>query len=96
MTLPKIDKYKHTVTIGTGATFVEIGPLTIWFSYAVPVAFQVGSEPRVISVNYGGNGTGAHINLIDRDKSKRVKREEFEARLNEVVEKVEVALMPRP
>jgi hypothetical protein len=93
--LPKIAKYKHTRYGGTGATYVEIGPLTIWFSYSEPVAFQVGGEPRVISVNYWGNGTGAHINLIDRDKDKRVKREEFEERLNKVLEKIEVALLPR-
>ena len=92
----KVAHYKQTRSGSSGAIYVEIGPLTIWFSYYTPIAFQVGGEPRVISRNYWGNGTGAHLNLIDRDKSKRVPKEEFEGRLAEVLEKIDVALLPIP
>lgn len=87
----KIGYYKQTRS-GNGARYVEIGPLTIWFSYSEVIAFQIGGEPRVISRNYWGNGTGAHLNLIDRDKSKRVEADEFKARLAEVLAKIDFAL----
>ena len=88
----KIASYKHTRYSSLNALYVEIGPLTIWFSYSTPVAFQVGGEPRVIAQNIWGNGTGAHINLIDRDKSKRVSQDEFNARMAEVLAKIDFAL----
>ena len=94
MQFPKIQSYKHTRYSQLNAFLIEIGSLTIWFSYSTPVAFQVGGEPRVISRNYWGNGTGAHLNLIDRDKSKRVTKEEFEDRLGEVLNRIEGALLP--
>lgn len=92
MTLPKIATFKQTSSSWLDATYVEFGPLTIWFSYRTPIAFQIDGEPCVISRNYWGNGTGAHLNLIDPDKSKRVSLEEFEGRLSEVVQKIEDAL----
>ena len=90
-----IVNYKPTRSGTSGAIYVESGPLTIWFSYRTPIAFQVGGEPRVISQNYWANGTAAHLNLIDRDKSKRVSGDEFQTRLAEVLEKIDEALVPR-
>lgn len=87
--IPKIGHYSQKTS---GGTFVEIGNLTIWFSYKTPVAFQVGGHPRVISVNYWGSTTGGHINDIDPDKSKRVKSDEFEARLKDVVATIDDVL----
>jgi len=87
--IPKIAKYS---TKTQGGTYVEIGNLTIWFSYQTPVAFQVGGHPRVISVNYWGSTTGGHINDIDPDKSKRVKDDEFKARLEDVIATIDSGL----
>jgi hypothetical protein len=76
----------------TSARLVEIGNLSIWFSYRIPIAFQIGGQPRVISQNVWGGGVGIHLNGIDRDKSKRIPHEEFEQRLSAVVEALDRTL----
>lgn len=92
--LPKISHYyrRPTGRLSETATLVEIGNLSIWFSYQTPVAFQVGGHPRVISNNYWGSATGAHINAIDSDKSRRIGGTEFESRLKDVVATVDDVL----
>ena len=57
---------------------VEVGNLTVWFSYNTPIAFQVGGFPKVIRENVWGITTGKHLNAIDPDKKKRVSDDEFE------------------
>lgn len=73
-------------SVKVDTVLLDLGNLTIWFSYYTPIAFQVAGQPRVISENVWGNGTGVHLNGIDRDKSKRVKNDEFVQRLGAVVE----------
>lgn len=88
--IPKISYYTDHNSVN--AILVEIGNLAIWFSYKTPVAFQIGGHPRVISVNYWGATTGAHLNAIDPDKSKRVKEDEFKSRLGDVIAAVDHSL----
>lgn len=80
MSLPSISTYGNYSSDNYGAhtLVVTVGNVTVWFSYKTAVAFQVGGNKRVISENCWGNTTGKHLNWIDPDKSKRVKRAEFE------------------
>jgi hypothetical protein len=57
---------------------MQIGPLTVWFSYKTPVAFQVDGKSLVIRQNDWSATTGKHLNKIDHDKSKRISGEKFE------------------
>jgi hypothetical protein len=68
------------------ARCVEIGPLTVWFSYTTPVAFQVDGERRVVRRNNWGPTTGSHLNAIDRSShGDRVSGEEFSRLLHEKI-----------
>lgn len=63
-----------------------VGNLTVYFSYETPVAFWYPSTGIVIRENDWGTTTGKHLNWIDSDKSKRISGEEFEKKLNKVLE----------
>jgi hypothetical protein len=77
--LPKIGSYgKYSSdNYGVNTLYVEIGPLTIWFSYKTPVAFQIVGNPRVIRENTFSKTTGKHLNWIGHD---RVSNDQFEAK----------------
>lgn len=67
---------------------VVIGSLTLYFSYKTVVAVhdrQTGK--RHISENTWGSTTGRHINCINRDKSIRLNRSDFEQKLNSILDK---------
>jgi hypothetical protein len=55
---------------------VEQGGLTIWYSYATPVAFEKDGKFH-IRQNDWSKTTGKHLNEIDRDQSKRISGDEF-------------------
>ncbi len=78
--LPKINTYGNysSDNYGAHALVMEIGPLTVWFSYKTPIAFQIDGKPRVIRRNDWSATTGKHLNRIDSDKSKRISGEQFE------------------
>jgi hypothetical protein len=71
------------------ARMVEIGPITVWFSYTTPVAFQVSDKPRVVHQNDWSRTTGAHLNEIDggsrEAKAQRVDGETFSRLMNEQI-----------
>lgn len=68
------------------AKYIEIGPITIWFSYVTPIAFQVDGEERVVRMNDWGATTGKHLNNIDGgNKKTRVTGDEFMRLLQERV-----------
>lgn len=69
------------------AKVVEIGPLTIWFSYLTPVAFLVSGKDLVIRKNVWSVATGKHLNAIDDDHGKRIPSKEFEQRIHEELSK---------
>jgi hypothetical protein len=57
---------------------VELGFVTLWFSYKTLIAFQFEGKERVVSENCWSNTTGKHLNAIDGgNKASRVSREEF-------------------
>lgn len=66
-------------------TIVTIGDLKLYFSYRTVIAFEVDYEV-VISKNIWSNITGKHLNWIDSDHSKRISNEEFEAKLQNILE----------
>lgn len=79
--LPRIGNYGEYSSDNYGAhtLVVEIGPLTVWFSYRTPVAFQVDGHARVVHQNDWSTTTGKHLNWIDRgNKRDRVDGETFE------------------
>jgi hypothetical protein len=84
LTLPKIRSYGEysSNNYGAHALQVEVGPLTVWFSYRTPVAFQVDNHNRVMLRNYWSTVTGKHLNWIDggsrQAKKNRVVQEEFD------------------
>jgi len=67
------------------ATKVNIGKITLWFSYDDLVAFQVDDKPLVIRENDWGTTTGKHLNAICHDKSRRISAAEFEAAFQQVL-----------
>jgi len=62
-------------------TRVEVGDVTIWFSYEIPIALRGFLGGTIIRRNVWGTTTGRHLNVIDRDHSKRLSSEEFEVLL---------------
>jgi hypothetical protein len=60
---------------------VTIDDLTIWFSYATPIAFHQAGMGFTIRENDWGVTTGKHLNYIRSDKSIRISGERFEERL---------------
>jgi hypothetical protein len=80
MKLPKISNYGEYSSDNYGAHTlrVDIGPLTIWFSYQTAVAFHLDGHNRVVHRNDWGPTTGKHLNWIDRkDVKGRVDGVEF-------------------
>jgi len=77
------------VTIQTAhSLYVTLGDLTVYFSYSTPIAFYypINGEWQHIRKNDWRNTTGKHLNAINPDKTKRIDGEEFERRLEKVLE----------
>jgi hypothetical protein len=62
---------------------VEVGNLTVYFSYKTPVAYCDGNG-LVCRENDWGPTTGKHLNAIT-DKFNRIPGEQFEDRLREAL-----------
>jgi hypothetical protein len=73
---------------GVHAQRVDIGELSLWFSYNTVVAFcEPGKLPRV-SVNVWGTTTGKHINAIDGgNKKDRIPDVQFTNELQDVLKR---------
>jgi len=80
MELPVITTYgPYAGNYGSHALRVDIGPITVWYSYQTPVAFRVSGHPIVVRRNDWGPTTGKHLNAIDGgNKSDRVDSEDFQ------------------
>lgn len=72
-------------------TCVDVGMVTLWFSYNTCIAFKEYAKAPVLSENEWSTTTGKHLNQIG-DKSLRIPREEFNQKLGEVlrVERVQI------
>ena len=69
---------------GVNSIRIDVGSLTLWFSYKTVIAFADG-WPTVISENIWGPTTGKHLNWINSDHSVRLDRDEFKTKLQEVL-----------
>lgn len=68
-----------TCNFDRNSGYVDLGAVTLWFSYRTLIAFQFVGKPRVVSENCWSNTTGKHLNAIDGgDKASRVDRKTFE------------------
>ena len=65
MRIPVID-------IGKKETRLDLGYVTIWFSYNTMVAFRYSGGELHVSVNYWSNTTGKLINRLQPDKKQRL------------------------
>jgi len=64
---------------------VQIGSLTLYFSYDTVVAFKDGIN-LIVSENCWSTTTGRHLNCIDGGRKKdRLPRDKFEAELEKVL-----------
>lgn len=63
MDLPTIAK------IDNNLVKVKIGPVSVWFSYETPIAFQV-NKTLICHENIWSRSTGKHLNLIDGGQPK--------------------------
>lgn len=91
MTLPKINSYCRYSSDNYGAHCfcVEMGKVTVWFSYQTPIAFQVDGRERVVRVNDWKTTTGKHLNAIyGGNKKSRVSGADFERLWSEQVEAI--------
>lgn len=68
--------------IKTNFNELQLGEITIWFSYSTPIAFKKYGK-LVIRKNDWSTTTGKHLNLINTDKSIRIDGAEFEKRLED-------------
>ena len=82
---------KHR-TIQSNLYQVQINHITIWFSYETAIAFQVNADFIYVSKNEWSNTTGKHLNIIDKDKAKRIDHKlllsELDWNLNHALEKM--------
>lgn len=70
---------------------VDVGPITLYFSYETCVAFHVDGGVLTISENVWSSTTGRHLSELDGgDKAGRISYEEFERKLAEVVARIKV------
>lgn len=61
---------------------IDLGPLTVWFSYKTPVAFRTPGTPMIVRQNDWGATTGKHLKWINCETSQtdtiQVSGEQFE------------------
>ena len=84
----KLGQNRYDVSVETGSNFanVSIGCLEIWFSYKTPIAFRAPGYGLVIRENEWSTTTGKHLNAVSSDKSKRITGIDFEAKLEECLQ----------
>lgn len=73
--------------IRSNFTKINVGTVTVWFSYDIPIAFRASGE-RVVRENIWSTTTGKHLNAIDggtkEAKARRVSSDEFDRALDEL------------
>jgi hypothetical protein len=69
---------------------VTIGLIELYFSYETCVGFYAPGEGTVVSENVWSTTTGKHLNYWQSDKTKRVKHDEFQTRLEAVLAKIDI------
>ena len=75
MHLPSFDSYGNT----ENTLRFYIGPITIWYSYKTPVAFQVDGGPQRVLNYTESKTTFKHLNMIDGgNREARLSHAEFQ------------------
>jgi hypothetical protein len=77
---------------GAHTQAIQIGKLTLYFSYDTVVAFRHPSHGFVVSHNVWSVTTGRHLNWLEPDKKRRVPYEEFKKLLDEVLKEHNLSL----
>ncbi len=91
--LPTISGYGHysSKSYGVNCLKVNIGNLTLYFSYGTVIAFEALRKPRQVCMNDWGCTTGKHLNWIDggskEAKAARLPAENFNAALEATLTK---------
>ncbi len=62
-------------------TEVNIGLMTLWFSYGSVIGFRYAGESVVVTSQSYSNTTSKHQNLIDPEKRYRISPSDFSERL---------------
>lgn len=91
--LPAISNYGEYSSSNYGAHTlrVDVGSLTLWYSYDTVVAFR-GKNGRVVSQNVWGTTTGKHLNWIDGgNKSTRIPYDQFVEQLQSYLKELGLA-----
>ncbi len=82
--LPSISSYApHSVSnYGTHTLRIDLGTLTVWFSFKTPIAFRAPGTPTIVRQNEWGATTGKHLKWIGSETSNTaailVSSEQFE------------------
>jgi hypothetical protein len=72
---------------------VDIGPITLYFSYETCVAFWVDGHSLVVCENIWSTTTGRHLGELDgggANKKNRVPYAEFDRQLKQVIDMIHV------
>lgn len=69
---------------------VQLGSLTLYFSYETVIAFNSPKTGLIIRENSWSTTTGRHLNAIDPDKKIRFSSEQFESLLDQLLESYEL------
>ncbi len=87
MDLPRIGSYGEysTGNYGVNCQFMEIGGITLYYSYSTIIGFRTRMKGLVLSHNVWGNTTGKHLNWLDRDKKNRLDYDDFSTQLKTVL-----------
>lgn len=84
-TLKNYGNYKSE-NYGFHSIMMTIGQLELYFSYKTIIAFFTPKTGTIVSENLWGKTTGKHLNWIDGgNKERRMNREEFEKKLEEMI-----------
>lgn len=101
--LPSISSYgrPHSFSnYGAHTLRVDLGSLTVWFSYRTLVAFRAPGMPTIVRQNDWGAATGTHLMWIDSETGEtsqnRVSGEQFDELWARHVELQELTLLIQP
>lgn len=66
---------------------VSVGDLRLYFSYDTLIGYEDSVDGRVATRNYWGPTTGKHLNSLDVRQDERCQKEEFEAKVSEMLKR---------
>lgn len=89
MSLPTISNYGNYESSNYGAHTLQVSfdKFILYYSYKTIVAYYDDTDGLVCCENVWGVTTGKHLNWIQSDKKKRVKFDEFNNMLNNMLER---------